>query len=541
MKIRSICLLVALSFIIAISGCGKKQTTTNDLSDKDISFPLENGITLTYFVPNAAPASVSSYNDIAAYKKIQEITNITLKFIHPVANQVSEQFNIMIASGDYVDVIERPNTYSGGILKAYQDKVIIRLNEYMDKYAPNLTAIYNQHPAVDALANIDGDYYVAPLIRGGQELCTYVGTVLRRDWLKELNLEVPQTISEWETVLTAFKEKKGAKAPFSSTYANFKREMFSCAFGVGENFYVLDGKVHYGPYEDAYKDYVRTMADWYDKGLIDAEIPTISDSKILDSKVLNGEAGAYIGTVGTGIGGYLTTKQNDPVFDLVAAPYPVINKGDRAQFVQHDQAVSLNNAAISTKNKYPAETVALLDYMFSKEGYYLCNFGIEGESYVMVDNQPTFTELITKNPEGLSMSVIGMKYCRSFVSGPFVQSSAYVKQFYSMPQQREASELWVKQFNEAGDKAAYGQLTVEENQEHSKIFSEISTYKGEMFTKWLMGTASIDSFEEYREKLREFGIERVIKLKQQAYDRFIQRNSGIERFDISDVESYYNN
>ena len=34
------------------------------------------------------------------------------------------------------------------------------------------------------------------------------GLVLRADWLKELNLPVPETIEQWETTLRAFKEKK---------------------------------------------------------------------------------------------------------------------------------------------------------------------------------------------------------------------------------------------------------------------------------------------------------------------------------------------
>lgn len=38
------------------------------------------------------------------------------------------------------------------------------------------------------------------------------GAYLRADWLKELNLEVLETIDEWETVLTAFKEMGIEKA-----------------------------------------------------------------------------------------------------------------------------------------------------------------------------------------------------------------------------------------------------------------------------------------------------------------------------------------
>ena len=61
----------------------------------------------------------------------------------------------------------------------------------------------------------DGHYYVFPFVRGDEALCHTIGPMLREDWLEELGLEVPTTIDEWHTVLTAFKEKKGASAPFT--------------------------------------------------------------------------------------------------------------------------------------------------------------------------------------------------------------------------------------------------------------------------------------------------------------------------------------
>ena len=44
--------------------------------------------------------------------------------------------------------------------------------------------------------------------------------MIRKDWLDDLGLEVPETIDEWYTALKAFKEEKGATAPLTlNTYA----------------------------------------------------------------------------------------------------------------------------------------------------------------------------------------------------------------------------------------------------------------------------------------------------------------------------------
>ena len=46
----------------------------------------------------------------------------------------------------------------------------------------------------------------------------------------------------------------------------------------------------------------------------------------------------------------------------------------------------------------------VLDYGYSEKGRMLYNFGIEGESYEMVDAYPKYTEKIINNPDGLSMT-----------------------------------------------------------------------------------------------------------------------------------------
>ncbi|UKI35452.1 MAG: hypothetical protein L6V93_15060 [Clostridiales bacterium] len=57
-------------------------------------------------------------------------------------------------------------------------------------------------------------YFSFPFIRGDKSLGYSTGLILRGDWLKELGLEIPRNIDQWETVLTAFKEKKAQKSPF---------------------------------------------------------------------------------------------------------------------------------------------------------------------------------------------------------------------------------------------------------------------------------------------------------------------------------------
>ena len=47
------------------------------------------------------------------------------------------------------------------------------------------------------------------------------------------------------------------------------------------------------------------------------------------------------------------------------------------------------------------------DYAYSEEGQTLLSFGIEGESYTMVDGVPTYTDLITKHPREIHLRNAG--------------------------------------------------------------------------------------------------------------------------------------
>ncbi len=141
---------------------------------------------------------------------------------------------MMLASGEYPDIMEIDfYNHPGGPNKAISDGYIIALNDYM-QYAPNLVKYLEEHPEVDKMCKTDdGTYYAFPFIRGDKSLIVFSGLMLIKDWLDDLGLEVPTTIDEWHTVLTAFKNEKGAEAPLSFLVDSLKSSAaFAGAFDV---------------------------------------------------------------------------------------------------------------------------------------------------------------------------------------------------------------------------------------------------------------------------------------------------------------------
>ncbi|MBQ5387010.1 MAG: hypothetical protein IIU40_08195, partial [Lachnospiraceae bacterium] len=167
------------------------------------------------------------------------------------------------------------------------DEVIWDLTPYIQEYAPAYYAFLQSNPAYDkAMKTDDGRYYAFGFFRedGGWN-DSYLGVVIRQDWLQECGLEMPVTISELENVIRVFKEKYDAVFTFS--FGNrFSQMGLSGAFGAYGNvnegylFYVDDGKVGIAQTTDEYRNWVRWFSGIYKEGLVDTDFLTVDDTTV---------------------------------------------------------------------------------------------------------------------------------------------------------------------------------------------------------------------------------------------------------------------
>jgi putative aldouronate transport system substrate-binding protein len=421
------------------------------------------------------------------------------------------------------------NGYPGGPEKAIADGYILKLNDLIDKYAPNLKKYLQEHPDIDKMVKTDnGSYYAFPFIRGDEYLQVFQGPIIRKDWLDDLGLPVPETIDDWTKTLRAFKEQKGASAPLA---VNSKPRFFNDggngafigAFGVNRGFYQENGVVKFGPAESGYKEFLRLFQQWYKEGLIDKNIAT-ADSKSVDSNWASGQTGASIGNAGGGIGKWQPlVAARDPKAVLVAAPYPVLHKGDTPMFGQKDNPYSTGGiVAVTTSAKDPELAVKMLDYGYSDEGHMFFNFGTEGVSYNLVDGYPKYTDLLMKNPDGLAPAQAMSLYIRGSYNGPFIQDKRYAEQFFALQTQRDAIDVWKKT---DVDKYKLPPLTPtpEESSEFATIMNDINTLVDEMTLKIILGTESVDKFDSYVTKMKSLRLDRAIEIETAALQRYNSR------------------
>lgn len=513
---------LALSAVMVLSfaGCGAKTENVNtEKTEYGDTYPLNAQTPIKWwtYIDGNITVTANNLGDTPYGKAFQEQMGATIEFEHPTTGGGSEQFNLMLASGELPDIIDHYWTdFPGGPEKAIKDGYIIALNDYIDAYAPNFKKYMEEHPDLKKdIMTDNGTIYMFPYIN-----CVYStgGLIIRQDWLDDLNMSMPETIDEWHDVLLAFKEKKGATAPLSSTTQPFRTGAFSGVYNLLLDFYRDGDTVKYGYYEDSYKDFLTTMNQWYKEGLLDGNFATL-DNNTITANMLNGASGVTYGGITGGIGKFNQSKADDPTYKVVAAPNPTSEKGKIPEFGQYVREVTVFGSAVSASCKDIELAVRAIDYLYSEEGIMLNNYGVEGESYTMVDGKPVFTDLIMNNPDGLTMGQALSRYAKPYNSYNSVQVLDAYEQTLTTDEMKEAYKIWGNT-NEKEHMLGVLFPTEEETSKISEIQNAISTYVEEMLIKFIYGTEPLSNFDTYKANLKQMGVEELIQMKQAAYERY---------------------
>lgn len=531
--------VAATMLAAALTGCGSDNNTAStgddftNLTTTD-QYPLDTDVELTYWVGlNANVAATSqSLNDTPFAGYLEEETGVKVKYQHPPTGQETEKFNLMIAARDLTDIIDRNwSDYPGGVAKALEDDIIISLNEAVEKVSPNYKQFLDEHPDhAKYLKTDNGDIYCYAFVRNLDSARTFMGFMVRKDYLEQAGLEAPETIEEWDTMLRAFKDM-GVDIPLNIRVDNDNAKLvspFTSAYNFVLNFYVDNDVVKFGPYEEAFADYVTQMNTWYNDGLLDKNFTEYKDSKLLDANVINGTIGATYGYGSSNFGKWYTgITGNDPNADFVPVKYPAATKGETPFYGQKENLVTGLGAAITTTCKNKEVAARFLDYGYTEEGRMLYTYGREGVSYEVVDGVPGYTAAVTDTNEngGISQSQALALYTRTAYNGPFyaIRHEDDKSADKANPQCiQDAPSVWSQTDADIHNLPLLS-LTTEESTELNNIMQDINVYREEKLFKFISGDEPLSNLDQYFEQLKSLNIERAIEINQAAYDRFINR------------------
>lgn len=526
MKTKVIAAVCAV--LVVLSGCSGGNGTTGKGTLDFKGYPIETNEKLTYWtgINTAISTVVDNAGKTEFAKELAKKTGVEIEWIHPAAGQEDTTLSLLIASNQMPDMVEYNWAgYNGGAAKSLKEEIILPLNEIMEKNAPNFKKYLGDNPEIDKMVKTDdGKYYAFPFIRGDKRLLISVGTLIRRDWLEELGLNMPATAEEMENVLRAFKEKKGASAPLS--FEAGELDKFLGNFSTTSEFYVDDnGKIQYGPLDDRYEYALRTLNKWYAEGLFDPNFIS-TDATALDAKVLGGQTGITVKSGGGGLGTWLDNKKNTgESFDMVGMPYTAARAGEKNTYYRVESNYpGYGSVAITSSCKNVDLAARFLDYGYSEEGEILYNYGTEGVSYEKKDGQYIYTDEVMSNPDGLTVAQGMAKYFRASMAGPFVQQRGYIDQFYFRPAQQETLDAWLAGYDNVKSHVLPPiSKTEEETKEYSSIMNEVNKYLATSRTEFINGNASFDKYNDFKDQLKKLKIDRAVEITQAAYDRYMKK------------------
>ncbi len=503
-----------------------------------MELPLsEEGVTLTYWQqkPGGAVSSVApnGYFDYPHFQKAAELTGVTLDFIQAEFMVANEQFNLMIAAQDYPDIFGNFSTlYSDGADNAIEEEIIVPLEDYVDlfpnynKYRTSTTFL--ETATTTAEGHISGFYELMSDFIG-----PFFGMITRGDWLDEMGLKNTEidTYDELHDLLLNIQSNYGCTTAIYLDSAAVGNDNFLAAgYGIAcmlatnakESYWMVqDGVVKDGITGEGYKEYLTMLHQWYEEKLISrdfANAPGAMDPSGM-AEITSGNCGVFFN--GAPMLSMYSAMSSDPNLYLVGLPDPVKTEGEKTHVDTTQFDFGAERMSISTKCEDPELAIQYCDFWFTDEGIQLANYGVEGLSCEVVDGKPQFTDTVLNNPDLAAGDAISFYTGRN--STPSWSSNSKLLVSFN---EHEAGcfDVWA---NSRDNRDAYpyvAQLTIDESYEISKLAGDYESYALECRDKFITGDMDIETeYEAYEEAVREMGLTRAIEIKQDAYDRYMDK------------------
>lgn len=510
----------------------------NLLSVKDVPYcyPMEDGHSISVFAPIRGFISnrFESYSDIVAFQIAAAETNIDVDFLTISEDAAETQMSLMFAGGDFTDVVsDFLYSYVGTTVSAYENDLIIPLNDYLEEYSPNYYAWINSRPdflkaVTEDEGNIFAWYNLMPAVR-------YEGTSwVRTDLLEQFGMESPVTIDEYEDYFAKCVDA-GLTATIyadSTTWSNVATSAFdlpgtSGAEGFGIAAYHKGNTIYSAYQSDALKDYMELMHSWYEKGFFSQDLISLSgaamDRRAQDDLVINGQVGYMM----QGVDRYTNYVESTSIegWDIEPSRNIVKEDGQITHFAPNDPIAESNGSIVITTACEDIEAACrYVDWFYSDFGINTMNYGPEGVTWNWsADGKDRlFTaalyndQVYNENAGSAAMIYTG------YMAWPSI-SDPYSGMYYSQTTKGiDAVEMYLKDNDDTyylNEKLI--NFTTEETEIINSKLADVSTYIAENLVKFLIGDKSMTEWDAFIADLDQLGLQEIIDTYQTAYDRYL--------------------
>ena len=513
------------------------------MAQEFINYPLEgdNTITMWYYQPPYT-TFVDSNSNFNCIDDAEAATGVKLEIQEVPSSTASDQFNIMIASGDFPDLLPIREYYVSGLSKAYEEEIIIDINEYVDEYMPNYAAVIEALPE-DVVKDTLTDGAMLAFSQIADGVLTQTGLVTRGDWLEELGITIEGQLMSLDQFTDLMRTLHNEyNTPYTWYMSATNTLPLGPAFDISVPVMMGDGfMTSVGPaifrrgdvltsswIEDGFREYLQYCIDLMDEGILYKDFMSLSDDRMAHNTA-QGTGQCAIWSSGADKIEEIALYSDDPDISFTALPFVTADPDSTYLWKDATSRVSTNAGfSISSTCEQPELVCQWQNYFWTTEGALMVNFGVEGESLTYNDaGEPTFdwqtpvTCLGVNAPNAdMALELFTMK---RFASS-YMDHDRVLATFNQVA--LNAVELWTLA-DSVNDRNLPATLTntfsIDEEEQINEYQPDLLTYASEHALKFLDGTWELndENWNEYVSTIEEMGIHEIIAVYQNAYDEML--------------------
>ena len=548
---RIVAVMLAMGMVVSLTACGGKSTKKlnsgefQEVDKSELEFPLKETTTLTGMT--SYPANTESNpNNRTIFKRLQEKTNVEIEWTAIQSDQWGDKITLNMSNPDTLtDFIFTAGFSDSDLLKYADQGIIIPLEEYIDAYMPNLSAVFEKYPEYRTMCtDSEGNIWALPWIEQLGSEKTAIQTVgnmsfINKKWLDFLGLEVPTTVDEFEQVLIAFRDHAselqaefnidGSIIPMACIVNDGDQDPSILINGFGEGYGDADKGRHIAVTDDlevicsatqeGYKKGIEWLHSLYAEGLIDPEAFTQEWS----TYVSKGKSGRY------GVCFSWDVANIDNLQDWV--PLPALTADTRNITPQNGSFTSgfdRGRCVVTAVAENPALVCAWLDQMYDPFQSPQNNWGTYGEDdefdiFELGENE-NGEEMLKHAPLG-DASPVEVREAEC-VGGPLAILDEYYGVYVTCPDDAQYRLDWIKDYYtpDMNTKYVYPNvfMSQEDTEELSNLQADIQKTINAKKSDWIMNGFTDADWDKYLKDLDAYGLQDYLDIFQKYLDSYYE-------------------
>ena len=555
--VKSIALMLAVIMVAGIFvACGGSNGPSGgsaglDVDPATLKFPLAEKAEISGLT-NFPVGSESEPNNRTIFKRLEEKTNVHVNWKAIQGDQWGDKISLEMSNLKTLPEFVFSAGFSDtDLLKYAKQGVIINVEEYIDKYMPNLKKVFEQAPEYRTMCTDEnGHIWALPWIEQLGYEKTAIQTIgnmpfINVAWLEFLKLDMPKTVDEFEQVLIAFRDNADALKkefnidgdiiPMSCIIGSGNEDCRVLTNGFGEGYGDPDDGRHIVVSDDlkvictaqteGYRKGVEWLHKLYTEGLIDQEAFT----QEWGTYVAKGKSGRYGVCFSWDVANIATVSMDDLIAGKGWQPLPML-KADVLNLTPANGSFTSGfdrgRCVVTANAKNPALVCAWLDQMYDPIQSPQNNWGTYGED----DDFDIFE--MSENADGEPMlkhtwlgdaSPVEVREAEC-VGGPLAILDSYYDKYVTCPDDAQYRLDWIKDIYTPDMNSKYVFPNVFMSSDDTKTISNLNAdiYKciNSFRADGIMNGVTDASWEKLQNDLKAYKVDDYLAVFQKYLDAF---------------------